>query len=85
MEASVYGSSRSNADILKVAKSVELPVLVVRAQQTGLMDFKSSPTWPALASIIPKGEDMPRPDMTHFHPFQDPADAAQIIADFAAR
>lgn len=84
-EASVYASSRSNPGILEAAKRVEIPVLVVRALHTTLNDFKSSPTWPELAKIIPKGVDLHRPDMTHFHPFQDPADAARIIADFIGR
>lgn len=84
-EASVYASSRSNAGILEAARQVDIPVLVVRAQQSGLADFKSSPTWPGLAGIIPQGTDLHRPDMTHFHPFQDPADAARIIGEWLAR
>ncbi len=84
VEASVYASSRSNPGILDAAKRVHIPVLVVRALHTTLTDFKSSPTWPALAEILPQGTDLHRPDMTHFHPFQDPADAAQIIAQFIA-
>ena len=35
-----------------------------------------------LAGILPQGTDLHRPDMTHFHPFQDPADAARIIREF---
>lgn len=81
-EASVYASSRSNPGILEAAKRVDIPVLVVRALHTTLNDFKSSPTWPELAHVIPRGVDLYRPDMTHFHPFQDPADAARIIAEF---
>lgn len=81
MEASVYGSSRSNRGILKAAQEVAIPVLVVRAKQTGLADFKGSPTWPGLAASIPNGTDLYRPDRTHFHPFEDPADAARIIAE----
>ena len=82
VEASVYASSRSNGAILEAAKSVDIPVLVVRALHTTLNDFKSSPTWPELANILPQGTDLYRPDMTHFHPFQDPADAARIIGEF---
>ncbi|NBC88761.1 MAG: alpha/beta hydrolase, partial [Alphaproteobacteria bacterium] len=82
VEASVYASSRSNAGILDAAKRIAAPTLVVRAKQTEFTDFKSSPTWPQLASIIPQGEDLHRPDRTHFHPFEDPADAARIIAGF---
>lgn len=80
MEASVYASSRSNGAILDAAKTVDMPVLVVRAQMTDLQDFKSSPTWPELAKVLPQGTDLYRPDRTHFHPFEDPADAARIIA-----
>ncbi|MEM7665644.1 MAG: alpha/beta hydrolase [Pseudomonadota bacterium] len=79
VEASVYASSRSNAAIHETAKNVDIPVLVVRAKQSSLQDFKSSPTWPELASTMPRGTDMHRPDRTHFHPFEDPADAARII------
>jgi lipase len=84
VEASIYASSRSNAGILKAARAVDIPVLVVRAQQSDLNDFKSSPTWPELARILPQGTDMHRPDRTHFHPFEDPADAARIVAEFLA-
>lgn len=83
VEASVYASSRSNGAILDAARGVNIPVLVVRAKQTSLQDFKSSPTWPELANILPQGTDLYRPDMTHFHPFQDPGDAARIIGGFA--
>ncbi len=82
MEASVYMSSRSNPGILDAATELKCPVLVVRAAQGAMGDFKSSPTWPDLASTIPNGTDMPRPDMTHFHPFQDPGDAAKIVSDW---
>jgi pimeloyl-ACP methyl ester carboxylesterase len=82
VEGSVYASSRSNAGILDAARKVDIPVLVVRAQATGLNDFKSSPTWPELARILPQGTDLHRPDRTHFHPFEDPADAARIIQGF---
>jgi pimeloyl-ACP methyl ester carboxylesterase len=84
VEASVYETSRSNASIHDAARRVDIPVLVVRALHTNLFDFKSSPTWPGLAGILPRGADLHRPDMTHFHPFQDPEDAARIIAEFIA-
>ena len=83
-EASVYESSRSNSGIIDAARSVTIPVLVVRAEATGKLDFKGSPTWPELAGQMPAGTDLYRPDMTHFHPLQDPADAARIIAEFIA-
>jgi len=79
MEASIYGSSRSNIGIHDAVKRLQTPTLVVRAKRTEFRDFKSSPTWPKLAEEMPHGTDMPRPDRTHFHPFEDPADAAAII------
>lgn len=82
VEASVYASSRSNGAILDAARTVDIPVLVVRAKQTGMGDFTSSPTWPDLAGILPQGTDLHRPDRTHFHPLEDPADAARIIAEW---
>ncbi len=85
MEASIYGSSRSNSGIHEAVKRISVPTLVVRAKQTGLNNFKGSPTWPLLAQQIPKGTDLPRPDRTHFHPFEDPADAAAIIKGAIAR
>lgn len=84
VEASFYGSSRSNPGIHETVKRITAPTTVVRAKQTQLMDFKSSPTWPMLADQIPNGIDMPRPDRTHFHPFEDPADAARIISEAMA-
>jgi len=80
MEASFYGSSASNSGILEAVKRIEAPTLVVRAQQSDIRDFKGSPTWERLADLIPNGTDLHRPDRTHFHPFEDPADAAAIIA-----
>jgi lipase len=84
VEASVYASSRSNGAVLDAVKRVRIPVLVVRAKASDLTDFKSSPTWPELAAQLPQGTDLYRPDMTHFHPFEDPADAARIIGEWIA-
>ncbi len=79
VEASVYASSRSNAGIFEAASNVAIPVLIVRAKQIGPGNFKSSPTWPGLAASMPNAVDMHRPDRTHFHPLEDPDDAARII------
>jgi len=84
MEASVYSSSRSNSGIHETAKTVQARTVIVRAKQLDYMDFKGSPTWPELASTMPDAVDLYRPDMTHFHPFQDPADAARIIKEAMA-
>ncbi|NQX93504.1 MAG: alpha/beta hydrolase, partial [Erythrobacter sp.] len=81
VEASFYGASRTNPGIHEAVKRITAPTTVVRAKQLAKMDFKGSPTWPMLADQIPQGIDMPRPDRTHFHPFEDPADAARIIKE----
>ena len=76
IEASVYMASRSNAAIFDAVASVDVPVLVVRAQapeaERGIMDFASSPTWPGLANLFPQGRELHWPDVTHFIPMQTP-------------
>ncbi|MEM6827698.1 MAG: alpha/beta hydrolase, partial [Pseudomonadota bacterium] len=64
---------------------IEAKTLVVRAKPLGKMDFKGSPTWPELADHIPGATDLPRYDRTHFHPFEDSEDAANIIRDFLSK
>ena len=84
VEASFYGASRTNPGIHEAVKRITAPTTVVRAKQLQAMDFKGSPTWPELAGQMPNGIDMHRPDRTHFHPFEDPVDAARIIAEAMA-
>lgn len=84
VEASLYMSSMSGAPALEAARSVQVPTTIVRAMQSDIRDFKGSPTWPGLAATMPNGIDLDRPDMTHFHPFQDPDDAARIIREAMA-
>lgn len=81
MEASMYMSSLSGKPALDEARILQVPTTVVRAMRSDLRDFKGSPTWPGLAASMPLGIDMDRSDMTHFHPFQDPDDAARIIRE----
>ncbi|MEM9085962.1 MAG: alpha/beta hydrolase [Pseudomonadota bacterium] len=85
VEASYYGASRTNPGIHEAMTKIEAKTLVVRAKPLGKMDFKGSPTWPDLANHIPGATDLPRYDRTHFHPFEDSADAANIIRDFLAK
>lgn len=80
-EAGIYASSRSNKGILDAASTLGVPALIVRAKQIGPGNFKSSPTWPELASTMPNATDMHRHDRTHFHPLEDPTDAARIIKE----
>lgn len=81
VEASLYMSSLSGEPALEAARRVKAPTSIVRAMQSDVRDFKGSPTWPGLAESMPMGIDINRPDMTHFHPFQDPDDAARIIRE----
>lgn len=83
IEASIYLTSRTNGGVIERARSVRVPVLVVRAKapppDRSLMDFESSPTWPGLASVLPRGRDLFLPEWTHFLPMQSPELAARII------
>lgn len=81
VEAAFYMSSLSGASAIEVAKTLQTPTTVVRAKQSEVRDFKGSPTWPGLADSMPNAIDMHRPDRTHFHPFEDPDDAARIIRE----
>ena len=84
-EAAVYRSSRSNGAILNAAASVDVPVALVRAKPGAFSDFMASATWPGLAKTMRQAIDIERPDMSHFHPLEDPDDAAQIIREFENR
>lgn len=83
IEASVYMSSLSNPGVHDRVRRLELPVLVVRAQQPPThreaMDFSYSPTWPGLAQALPQGRDLHWADCTHFLPMQVPERVARVI------
>jgi pimeloyl-ACP methyl ester carboxylesterase len=84
IEASIYLGSTS-FDIYDRAKSIDVPVTVLRAkpraQNDNPMDFASSPTWEKAASAFPRGRDVFLPHLTHFIPMQDPGLVARFIAD----
>ncbi len=82
VEAAIYmGSSGDN--IYQAVAAIGLPVTVLRAREReddrGVMDFSSSPTWPALASHFQNGLDVHLPHLTHFIPMQDPPLTADYI------
>lgn len=89
MEAAVYSSALGNPAIHDHVRALDLPVTLLRAMEprtpADLMDFRYSPTWPALAAQIRNAHDVQRPDRTHFLPMEDPALVAQVIADAEAR
>ena len=84
IEASVYMSSRTNGAVYDSVRSLDIPVLVLRAQApskelTGPMAFSSSPTWPGLAAEFPNGREIHFPDKTHFLPMEIPDEVAKLI------
>ena len=85
IEASVYMSSRSNPEIYNAVRSIEIPVLVLRAKELtpdrDPMDFSVSPTWPGLAETFKNGREIHFPDNTHFLPMELPGKIIEIIED----
>ena len=86
IEASVYMSSRTNGGVYDSARSLEIPVLVLRAQEpredlTGPMAFSTSPTWPGLAAEFPNGREIHFPDKTHFLPMEVPDEVSALVRD----
>jgi pimeloyl-ACP methyl ester carboxylesterase len=84
VEASVYMSSRTNGGVYESARSLEIPVLVLRAQEpsgdmVGPMAFSTSPTWPGLAAEFTNGREIHFPDKTHFLPMEIPDEVAALI------
>jgi pimeloyl-ACP methyl ester carboxylesterase len=84
VEASVYMSSRTNGGVYESVRSLELPVLVLRAQEpsgdmVGPMAFSTSPTWPGLAAEFTNGREIHFPDKTHFLPMEIPDEVAALI------
>lgn len=80
-EASVYMTSQDNGDILDIARALDAPTTIVRAPVLEGMNFKSSPTWPELATSLPNGTDILLADETHFMPFESPAKITDIICN----
>jgi len=84
VEASVYISSRTNGGVYDSARLLEIPVLVLRAQEpsvdmVGPMAFSTSPTWPGLAAQFENGREIHFPDKTHFLPMEIPDEVAALI------
>lgn len=76
----------NDTDIHPMLASVTVPAVVVRAKvASGLrhpLDGLYSYTWPGLADNLPKGEDIYRPDLTHYIPMQRPDLVATEVANF---
>jgi len=89
VEASVY-LGNTETDVHELISRIRLPVVILRARPRGpedteIMDFSKSPTWPGLAAAFEYGRDVFLPDHTHFIPMEDPALVARFIVDPQAR
>ncbi len=86
VEAQVYLTARTNVGIHESVQRVDVPVVVMRAQEPpadrNLADFSYSPTWPRLASQFPQGVDLHLSDCSHFIPMQLPD---RVIAQIRAQ
>lgn len=85
VEASIY-LGNTETDVHELIPRVRLPVVVLRAPPRGpddteIMDFSKSPTWPGLAAAFEHGRDVLLPDHTHFIPMEDPELVARFIVD----
>ncbi len=81
-EASIYMTSRTNPGIHERARSLELPVTILRAppaDSRDMMDFAASPTWPELVHEFQNGEDILVSHLSHFIPMQAPGLVAELI------
>ncbi len=83
MEASVYMAARENTRVFDSARSLSIPVTVVRAQrppaERGVLDWASSPTWPGLWKLFPRGRELHWSSCTHFIPMQMPERVLGVI------
>lgn len=84
-EASVYMTSRTNPGVHESARSLDIPVRILRAKlpppDRNLMDFSSSPTWPGLAAEFRHGRELFLADRTHFIPLETPGYTAELIVE----
>jgi pimeloyl-ACP methyl ester carboxylesterase len=83
VEASVYMAARSNGAIYDSVRSLDIPVLVLRAQlppaDRTAMDFAWSPTWPELVNEFKHGREIHYADCTHFIPMQIPDEVVRVL------
>jgi pimeloyl-ACP methyl ester carboxylesterase len=83
VEASVYMTSRTHPAVYDSVRSLDRPVLILRAKlppaERSMMDFSSSPTWPGLVKEFAQGREVFFPDHTHFLPMEIPDEVARLI------
>ncbi|RLQ21623.1 alpha/beta fold hydrolase [Seongchinamella sediminis] len=82
-EASVYISQAYSDAVLGELEKLRIPVTLLRAKYSGEQpgDFSDSPTWPAIAGMLPDCRDVYLPERSHFIPMEDPGLVAGYIAE----
>jgi hypothetical protein len=89
IEAAVYMASRTNAGVYDSARSLEIPVRILRGKprprnSTGF-DFSASPTWSGFVDAFKIGVETQCDDWSHFIPMQIPELVIEAIrAEVAA-
>ncbi|MCC6381376.1 MAG: alpha/beta hydrolase [Dehalococcoidia bacterium] len=88
IEAAVYTSGGSDADIYDEIAAIDIPVRIIRARQREAGapgDMSRSPTYPGLVRHFPNAEDLYLPDYSHFIPMEAPTFVAgQVLERIAA-
>lgn len=83
IEAMLYGMG-AGGDIYDDINTIDIPVRIVRARprvEGGKVDMSASPANPDLASHFANAVDVPRYELSHFIPMQDPG----LVVDEIAR
>jgi lipase len=84
-EANVYTVERFDTGILKIVRSLDVPVLILRGREPpperSPTDFISSPTWPQLVDQFPNAREIYLPKQTHFIAQEIPDQIAQWILE----
>lgn len=81
IEAQVYMTSRGAPEIFDRIKSVDAPVVIVRARTPvgDAIDFTSSPTWPGLVNLFPNAVEHFWADCSHFIPMERPDAVVELL------
>ena len=85
VEASIYMSARSNAEIYDSVRRLDIPVTILRAKlpaaDAGKGDFSSSPTWPKLVDAFKRAREIHLAECTHFIPMQMPDAVIHVLRE----
>ncbi len=83
VEASIYDASYApESSIYADLAQVKIPVTVLRADgqpEPGIFDLASSPTWPGLAGMLPRGRDVLLAGRNHYIPMETPELIAEVL------